>query len=312
MSWIPGIRVDDIDFYETFGVYPESRNIGNPNKKKITETIPYSNHTLDFSEIYGEPNFEERTLEYTLNVIGKQTTLEYTYMLQSKITNMLMMKKQFKLYDDVFPGYYFLVEAREGPGFELNVYAGKLQVTFNAYPFRISETPEGNNLWKPFNFHTDVMQKTNFTVERTTFKPLSVGQYATLGAWSTAYEGGQAIPKDPLGNTYRIKDVQATNWGVSSRSYYLEGLNKWVVEQDIVQAQNGVTDITLINPGVPSVVPQITSTYPVSIVFGNNVFNVWKGTALSEFFRLNPGENKMQITGNKRTEIEFKFYKELI
>lgn len=312
MSIVPSIRIDDIDLYKEFGILPESRNIGKPGKKKILEEIPYSNHTLDFSELYGENVFKERTLEYTLNIIGRQSDIQAAYQMESKLTNLLMKKSQFRLYDDIFPNYYFLAEQREGPAFEVNRYTGKLQLTLECYPFRISELKEGNNLWKTFNFYEDILQETKFKVQRTTFKPVLVGSLVTVGAWSTAYEGGEKIPKDPLSKTYRIKESKASDWGVSKKSYLLEGIEKWVVEQDIVQAQNGVTEINLINRGLPSVVPKITSDYPVSIIFGNNVFNVWKGVGISEFFRLDSGDNKMQITGNQLTAVEFEFYKELI
>ncbi|MDN6626360.1 MAG: hypothetical protein L0K82_03995 [Pisciglobus halotolerans] len=312
MSFIPGIKIDGIDLYKEFGILPESRSIGKPSKEKVLEKIPYSNHTLDFSELYGENTFNERQIEYTLNIIGRQPNIEAAYQLESKLTNILMRKSQFKLQDDVFPNYYFLVEQRKGPNFELNSYAGKLILTLDAYPFRISELPEGNNLWKTFNFYEDVLQETKFHVERTTFKPVEVGQYVTVGAWSKSYDGLEKIPKKALGETYKVKEEKVTSQSVSKVSYLLAGIEKWVLEQDIIQAQNGVTEINLVNRGIPSVVPKITSNYPVSIIFGNQVFNIWKGVALSEFFRLESGDNKMQITGNRPTTVEFEFYKELI
>src|SRR5699024_153852 len=129
------------------GILPESRNIGNPNKKKILEEVPFSNKLLDFSELYGEQTYEERPISYVLNLIGTQPKEESAYWLQTIMTNLLMDKSQFKLYDDIFPGYYFLAEVREGTSFTPNVYAGKLQVDFTAYPFKIKEAREGSPYW---------------------------------------------------------------------------------------------------------------------------------------------------------------------
>ena len=48
--------------------------------------------------------------------------------------------------------------------FEDLVNKGKLKAIFSAYPFKISTTYEGNNLWDSFNFEVDVLQDTKFTV----------------------------------------------------------------------------------------------------------------------------------------------------
>lgn len=160
---IPGLRIDDVDLYKEFGILPETRSIGNPDKKKILEEVPFSNELLDFSELYGEQTYSERTLSYVLNLIGSQSKIESAYFLQTVMTNLLMEKKQFKLYDDVFPGYYFLAEVREGTSFEPNSYAGKLQVNFTAYPFKIKEAREGSPYWDDYSV-LDYYQESTYTI----------------------------------------------------------------------------------------------------------------------------------------------------
>lgn len=140
--------------------------IGIPNKKKILVNVPFSNEEYDFSEIYGSQTYEPRTLKYHFNI--KDTTKERMITKKTKILNWLMNShgKQ-KLYDDVYPGYYFLAEIEGSTSFSENWADGILTVTFKAYPFMIAELPEGNDIWDSFNFELDVAQKTSFTVNGT-------------------------------------------------------------------------------------------------------------------------------------------------
>ena len=308
---IPGIRIDDIDLYKEYGILPESRSIGNPNKKKILEEVPFSNKLLDFSELYGEQTYEERPISYVLNLIGTQSKEESAYFLQTILTNLLMEKSQFKLYDDIFPGYYFLAEVREGTNFTPNVYAGKLQVDFTAYPFKIKEAREGSPYWDDYSI-LDVYQESSFKLRRTTFKPMSVGQTATVGAWSTHYDGGAGIGRHILGESYKITDIRNTSQGVGDKAYYLSGLNKRVIEQDVVEAQNGAQSIQLMNNGISSVIPKVTATGPVTIIRGNEVYNLFTGTTESDLFRLNKGNNKLLIASGTASDVDFIFHKELI
>jgi len=163
---IKGIHIDNIDLYKEYKILPESRSIGNPDKKKILEEIPFSNKVLDFSELYGEQTYSERTISYVLNLIGTQSTEQSAYFLQTVMTNLLMDKQQFRLYDDIFPNYYFLAEVRGGTSFAENSYAGKLQVDFICYPFKIKTAKEGSQLWDDYSI-LDYYQETSFSVNGT-------------------------------------------------------------------------------------------------------------------------------------------------
>lgn len=158
-----GIKIDEIDLFKEYGVNVDSRSIGNPDKNKILEEIPFSNKLLDFSELYGEQTYTERPISYVLNLIGTQPTRESAYYLQTIMTNLLMEKQQFKLYDDIFPGYYFLAEVREGTAFEPIVYAGKLQVNMTAYPYKIKEAREGSPYWDDYS-ELDYYQESTYTI----------------------------------------------------------------------------------------------------------------------------------------------------
>src|SRR5690625_2621094 len=77
------------------------------------------------------------------------------------------VNKKIKLIDDYVPGYYFMAEVEEAPDFDELRFRGRLTVTFTAYPFKVSELHEGNDLWDPFNFLLDYAQVTEFTVNGT-------------------------------------------------------------------------------------------------------------------------------------------------
>lgn len=143
-----------------------NRIIGNPNKIKTKERVPYSNEMYDFSAIYGGQEYEERTLTYTFNVKDyNKVDLELK---KTAVINWVMQSnKKIMLVDDYIPGYYFMAEVEDGPDFSEFRYNGRITINFTAYPFRISELEEGNDIWDTFNFLLDVAQITDFNVNGT-------------------------------------------------------------------------------------------------------------------------------------------------
>ncbi|WP_018664623.1 hypothetical protein [Heyndrickxia acidiproducens] len=145
---------------------PDGREIGFPAKEKIVVRVPYSNTEYDFSEIYGSQVYGSRTLKFTFNVLKwGNWTPEALQVEKTKLINWLMNSHgRQKLYDDVMPGYYYLAEAESDTDFQDDFETGTLTVTFRAYPFMISELPEGNDIWDDFNFDLDVAQDVSFNV----------------------------------------------------------------------------------------------------------------------------------------------------
>lgn len=162
-----GITFNGKHSYRDFGVTIAEKNIGYPEKQKIKVQVPFSNIEYDFSEIYGEQTYTHRTLEYTLNVVDltKPNTTESINILETQISNWLLVGGgKRKLYDDSMPGYYYLAEVEGGLDFDELWNHGTLTVQFTAYPFMISELPEGHDIWDEFNFELDVAQVTDFQV----------------------------------------------------------------------------------------------------------------------------------------------------
>ena len=139
-----------------------TRVIETPSKIKITETIPFSNITYDFSNLYGGNCYTERKLEYEFLIKANSSVqLEFKRM---QIENWLLSSNgKSELFDDNIEGYYYNAECISTEFEDIN-NIGKLKAIFTAYPFKISSEYEGNNLWDSFNFEKDILQDTKFIV----------------------------------------------------------------------------------------------------------------------------------------------------
>lgn len=139
-----------------------NRTIKTPSKIKIKETIPFMNGSYDFSDLYGNACYSERTLEYHFLIrSSNRMSLEF---IRTRIENWLLgTNSKTKMLDDNLPGYYYLAEC-ESVDFTDYINNGIIKATFTAYPFKISEHFEGCDLWDCFNFELDMVQDTKFTV----------------------------------------------------------------------------------------------------------------------------------------------------
>ncbi|MCV9884697.1 phage tail family protein [Metabacillus halosaccharovorans] len=164
-----GINFNGKHSYEDMGyTMPfEGRQIGFPSKEKILVKVPFSNVEYDFSEIYGSQTYTPRSLTYVFNVLKRDNWTHSALEIEkTKLINWLMNSNgKQKLYDDDIPGYYFLAEVESEADFVDDYETGTLTVSFKAYPFMISEYPEGNDIWDTFNFDLDVSQQVEFVVE---------------------------------------------------------------------------------------------------------------------------------------------------
>lgn len=137
--------------------------VGRPAKEKVKRKVAFSNAEYDFSELYGSQVYSNRQLQYSFNLIGYSKE-EMSFMAVDIINWLMNSSGKQRLYDDAFPGYYFLAEVEDEASFEENFSDGILTVTFEAYPFMVSELKEGHDIWDEFNFILDYAQKTDFTV----------------------------------------------------------------------------------------------------------------------------------------------------
>ena len=120
------------------------------------------NGSYDFSNIYGGNTYSDRELTYSFLVeVDNEEAMNYK---KISIENWLLgANKKTILIDEDLKGYYYLAECID-IDFDNYYSFGLIDVTFTAYPFKISSAYEGNNLWDSFNFELDVLQDTKFTV----------------------------------------------------------------------------------------------------------------------------------------------------
>ena len=157
-----GITIDNKHSFKDFGLKIFQRDIHSPSKKKIKATVPYMNGSYDFSELYGEQIYEERTLIYQFDL---RYANKIEYMVKKiKILEWLTNNTKAKLYDDLIPGYYFIVDCSDSVVFDEYHNGVNITVTFTAYPFKIHTLQEGHDIWDEFNFELDITQFVKFTV----------------------------------------------------------------------------------------------------------------------------------------------------
>jgi hypothetical protein len=106
---IKGITVNGKHSYYNFGLRLLKRTIGTAPKDDHTERVPYSNVTHDFSRIYGDPSYGERTLTYTFEFMDFR--LEWAEESIFTILEWLHFPGRVILYDDMLPNHHF--EVRE-------------------------------------------------------------------------------------------------------------------------------------------------------------------------------------------------------
>lgn len=289
------------------------KDIGIPDKVKNIRRAAFSNVDYDFSRIYGEQIYDNRNLTYYFNIGVNSDDVPLMNREKTKIINWLLDSKgKQPLYDDDIPGWHFLAEVENNMSFQEYDRIGILAVTFTAYPFMIRNDNEGDDLWDTFDFEYDVAQDLITKSSMGSFKELEIGSYATIGAYATAYDGLKSISRNRLGVSRKIISKKATTQGNSRISYQLEGMDEFVLEQDIVQSRISPTKMTIINNGKVSVPPEVITTNKISILKDNVVYNFFPGSTTESLFRLSPGENHLEITSVRDTNIEFRFFKELI
>lgn len=137
------------------------RSAPTPSEKEIKENVPFMQGSYDFSMILGGRVYDNRPLSYVFEIINQD--YHNRKHVQTSLENWLMRSGYEPLYDDHAKGYYYIAKCTS---VEVSDSSGGLSVAveFDAYPFKISELHEGNDIWDTFNFLLDVAQTTKFDV----------------------------------------------------------------------------------------------------------------------------------------------------
>lgn len=214
-----GIRKNDKHSFLDFGLTIKSKKIGNPKKNKIKEELPFMNGSYDFSLLYGEQTYSERTLEYTFN-LNEKNKIEMNIK-KIKVLEWLNNGAKQPIFDDTIPGFYFLAEVEDND-FSEEGKNGELTVTFSAYPYKIASLNEGHDIWDEFNFELDYAQDTKFTVEcEKSIEIYNLGSSRITPTVKTT--SAFDVTKDEI--TYKFNLGVTTDW----RFILEKGLNNMVI-----------------------------------------------------------------------------------
>lgn len=185
-----GIKFNGLHSWKDFRITIKSKEIGNPSPILIKDSVPYMHGQYDFSKLYGEIAYDERTLKYTFNIfdISKRNM----NLLKIKVINWLKASEKTQLFDDAIVGYYFLAQCTKFE-FKENNAIGELTVEFTAYPFKFKNEYEEETLWDTFCFELDTLQKTKFEVN-------GAKEIVLINAGSKS-----VIPKIICDNNFEIK-----------------------------------------------------------------------------------------------------------
>lgn len=186
------------------------RHIGEPTKKKIKDTVPFSNITHDFSKINGELYWNERELEYEFEIIAD--TPEELERKKTAFKNWVMNVMEEKLYDPYIPDYHFLATFDDiDPADDESLEKTTITVKFTAYPYQIANDPTVYDFTIPAGTEKTI-SIINGSIHRVT-PTIIIDATATLTVDDTIY-------KIPAGE---ITD---------SRFELTEGGNAWTVKNE--------------------------------------------------------------------------------
>lgn len=134
---IDQVIINDKASFDDFGASVAKRVIGQPKKKVIKETVPFSNIVHDFTAINGEIYWEERVIEYALEMVAPSP--EKLEEMKTALSGWLMNIMQKELHDPIIPDYHFIVtyddmSFDDDEGLEKTTVA----VSFTAYPYKIA------------------------------------------------------------------------------------------------------------------------------------------------------------------------------
>ena len=122
---------------DDFGASVAKREIEQPKKKSIKETVPFSNVAYDFSAINGEVYWEERKLTYYFEIMADSPVeLEEK---KTAFSNWVMNVADEKIFDPYEPDFHYM------GSYEDMFYADEdcvekttATVIFSAYPYKVA------------------------------------------------------------------------------------------------------------------------------------------------------------------------------
>lgn len=159
------IEFNNLKSFDDFQLKIISVEISYPTPKTIKESVPFQNGEYDFTELYGEIAYNNRSVKVVFEYDGfKAATRTRLSSFYTKVINWLFNSGENKLIIDYEVGF-FKGRVDSVSSIEVLSGTGEITVEFDCYPFRIYKQFEGNILWDDFNFELDYMQQTKFDIK---------------------------------------------------------------------------------------------------------------------------------------------------
>lgn len=114
----------------------KERKIGDPKKKSIKETVPFSNTTYDFTKINGEIYWEERPLKYVFEITAD--TPEELEVKKQAFKTWIMNVHEEELHDPYIKEFHFIATFDEITCDDTEIEKSTITVKFTAYPYMIA------------------------------------------------------------------------------------------------------------------------------------------------------------------------------
>ena len=124
------------DSLQDYDASMKEREIGEPKKKSIKETVPFSNKIYDFTKIDGEVYWEERPLTYIFEITAD--TPEELEDKKSAFKTWIMNVHEEKLYDPYIENHHFIATFDEISCDDSEIEKSTITVDFTAYPYMMS------------------------------------------------------------------------------------------------------------------------------------------------------------------------------
>lgn len=133
------VVIGNKDSFYDYEASMKEREIGEPKKKSIKETVPFSNVVYDFTKINGEIYWEERPLTYVFEITADSP--EFLEVKKQAFKAWVMNVHQEKLYDPYIENYHFIATFDDIKCDDSEIEKSTITVTFTAYPYMQANAP---------------------------------------------------------------------------------------------------------------------------------------------------------------------------
>ena len=292
------LRIGDKYSYDDFLASVAERKIGKPKKKAIKETVPYSNKTYDFSKINGEIYWEERELEYILELDAE--TPEELEELKISLSDWLMNVMEEDLFDPFIEGYHFKATFEDIDFDDSEVEKTTVTVKFSAYPYMLSNEEK--------TYEVEVNKSVSMINEdgSMTFDDLC----ALRGTYYLVSPITDEFVYEPTGETIEItfqgvvnvefiapphRKITCGNTLYDFNGYTSKGCDQMTEVEPLTDKVN----LTVKNNSSHRVTPTILADSNTTFEFGGSSYAIGEGETTDSSVMLNKGENEFIILPNE-------------